>query len=94
MTFLPQFVSPSDPYAAGKLMFLGLMFVVVSTPISLALIWSAGSISTFLEALAEGDACRRLPVRRRDGSLRRPPHPRPGEIGGSARPAPRPATIQ
>lgn len=49
VTFLPQFVSPNDPHAAGKLLFLGLMFVVASTPISLGLIWSAGSISGFLK---------------------------------------------
>ncbi|HWJ73974.1 MAG TPA: LysE family translocator [Kaistia sp.] len=49
VTFLPQFVSPGDPHAAGKLMFLGILFVVVATPISLALIWFAGSIATFLK---------------------------------------------
>lgn len=49
VTFLPQFVSTSDPHAAGKLMFLGLMFVVVATPISIAMIWFAGSLATFLK---------------------------------------------
>lgn len=49
VTFLPQFVTPSDPHAAGKLIFLGLMFVVVATPISIAMIWSAGSLATFLK---------------------------------------------
>jgi len=49
VTFLPQFVTPSDPNAAGKLIFLGLMFVVVATPISIAMIWSAGSLATFLK---------------------------------------------
>lgn len=49
VTFLPQFVSPGDPHASGKLLFLGVLFVVVATPISLALIWSAGSIASFLK---------------------------------------------
>jgi threonine/homoserine/homoserine lactone efflux protein len=49
VTFLPQFVTPTDPHAAGKLLFLGLMFVVVATPISIAMIWSAGSLASFLK---------------------------------------------
>ncbi|WEK51646.1 MAG: LysE family translocator [Candidatus Kaistia colombiensis] len=49
VTFLPQFVSPTDLHAAGKLLFLGLMFVVVATPISIAMIWSAGSLASFLK---------------------------------------------
>ncbi len=38
VTFLPQFVSASDPAAAGKLMFLGLEFVIVSLPIVIAIV--------------------------------------------------------
>ncbi len=38
VTFLPQFVSASDPAAAGKLMFLGFEFVVVSLPIVIAIV--------------------------------------------------------
>lgn len=49
VTFLPQFVSPGDPHASGKLLSLGLMFVVVATPISLVMIWFAGSISNGLK---------------------------------------------
>ncbi|MCX5495683.1 LysE family translocator [Kaistia dalseonensis] len=49
LTFLPQFVSPADPHAAGKLMFLGVFFVIVATPISLVMIWFAGSIAHFLK---------------------------------------------
>lgn len=49
VTFLPQFVTPTDPHAASKLLFLGLMFVVVATPISIAMIWSAGSLASFLK---------------------------------------------
>lgn len=45
LTFLPQFVSPSDPYASYKLFILGLLFVVVATPITCAMILSAGSLA-------------------------------------------------
>ena len=42
VTFLPQFVSPGDPHAAKKLLFLGLSFVVFNIPVCLPLILSAG----------------------------------------------------
>jgi len=32
LTFLPQFISVSDPRAAGKLMFLGLFFIALGIP--------------------------------------------------------------
>jgi threonine/homoserine/homoserine lactone efflux protein len=38
VTFLPQFVSASDPHAGAKLMFLGLYFVALSVPICALLI--------------------------------------------------------
>ena len=38
LTFLPQFVSASDPHAGAKLMFLGLYFIVLAVPICIALI--------------------------------------------------------
>jgi threonine/homoserine/homoserine lactone efflux protein len=38
VTFLPQFVSASDPHAGAKLMFLGLYFVALSVPICAVLI--------------------------------------------------------
>jgi len=41
LTFLPQFVSASDPHAGGKLMFLGLYFIVLAVPICLVLIVAA-----------------------------------------------------
>ncbi len=49
ITFLPQFVSPSDPDAAPKLFFLGVMFVVVATPITLLMIAFAGSLASLLK---------------------------------------------
>jgi threonine/homoserine/homoserine lactone efflux protein len=41
LTFLPQFVSASDPHAGGKLMFLGLYFIALGIPICIALIMLA-----------------------------------------------------
>ncbi len=38
LTFLPQFVSASDPHAGAKLMFLGLYFIALGIPICFALI--------------------------------------------------------
>lgn len=49
VTFLPQFVSASDPYAAYKFVFLGAMFVVVATPFCVGLILSADQIAQFLK---------------------------------------------
>ena len=41
LTFLPQFVSASDPHAGCKLMFLGLYFIVLAIPICFMLIVAA-----------------------------------------------------
>ncbi len=49
VTFLPQFVSAGDPHAAGKMLFLGLFFIVVNVPVCLALIFSAGGIAALLK---------------------------------------------
>jgi threonine/homoserine/homoserine lactone efflux protein len=49
MTFLPQFISASDPHAPSKLMFLGIMFIVVSLPIVTPLIWGADRFSGYLK---------------------------------------------
>ena len=41
VTFLPQFVDAQDPHAAGKLLFLGIYFVVFSYPLAVLLILGA-----------------------------------------------------
>jgi threonine/homoserine/homoserine lactone efflux protein len=46
LTFLPQFVSASDPHAGGKLMFLGLYFIVLAIPICIVLILAAERFTT------------------------------------------------
>lgn len=48
MTFLPQFISVSDPNATGKLFFLGVMFVVIATPMMVPMILAAGQFSNWL----------------------------------------------
>jgi threonine/homoserine/homoserine lactone efflux protein len=50
ITFLPQFVSASDPHVTGKLLFLGLYFVVLNTPLSALLIWGAEKVVVWLKA--------------------------------------------
>ncbi|MGA0595053.1 LysE family translocator [Enterovirga sp. CN4-39] len=41
VTFLPQFVNPGNANAAGQLLFLGLYFVVFSTPLAALLVLGA-----------------------------------------------------
>ncbi len=48
VTFLPQFVSARDPDAAGKLAFLGLYFMVVSLPITSAMVFTADRFAAAL----------------------------------------------
>ena len=50
ITFLPQFVSATDPHVAGKLLFLGLYFVVINTPLAALLIWGAEKVVVWLKA--------------------------------------------
>ncbi|MBS1167461.1 MAG: rhtB 5 [Proteobacteria bacterium] len=50
LTFLPQFVEPGDPAARGKLMFLGLWFLAVSTLSMLPLILGASGVAAFFKA--------------------------------------------
>lgn len=48
VTFLPQFVSRTDPNAAGKLLFLGMEFLVLSIPIVIAIVWAAEWVADIL----------------------------------------------
>ena len=36
VTFLPQFIDAQDPHASGKLLFLGIYFVVLTSPLARA----------------------------------------------------------
>lgn len=48
VTFLPQFVSATDPYAAFKLMFLGLYLIALALPSCAVLILLADRISSLV----------------------------------------------
>jgi threonine/homoserine/homoserine lactone efflux protein len=50
ITFLPQFVSAHDPHVTGKLLFLGLYFVVINLPLSFFMILGAEKLVTWLKA--------------------------------------------
>jgi threonine/homoserine/homoserine lactone efflux protein len=50
ITFLPQFVSATDPHVTGKLLFLGLFFVLINIPLSVAMIWVAERLVQWLKA--------------------------------------------
>jgi threonine/homoserine/homoserine lactone efflux protein len=49
VTFLPQFISASDPNAAGKLAFLGVYMVIFSAPIAALMILGAERVVTSLK---------------------------------------------
>lgn len=49
MTFLPQFVSASDPDAPAKLFFLGALFIPLSLPITIPMVIAADSFSALLK---------------------------------------------
>lgn len=48
MTFLPQFVSASDPHAPQKLFFLGLLFIPLSLPVTAPMVIAADGFSKLL----------------------------------------------
>ena len=49
VTFLPQFVSAGDPYAARKLVFLGLYFVLFNLPLCALLVLGADRVLALLK---------------------------------------------
>lgn len=49
MTFLPQFVTASDPHVTGKLIFLGLWAILAGMPINAAIVFVAERLSTWLQ---------------------------------------------
>jgi threonine/homoserine/homoserine lactone efflux protein len=50
ITFLPQFVSAHDPHVTGKLLFLGLYFVVINIPGAFLIILGAEKLVLWLKA--------------------------------------------
>jgi threonine/homoserine/homoserine lactone efflux protein len=49
MTFLPQFVSAHDPHAPGKLLFLGLLVIPLSLPITTPMVLVADGVASLLK---------------------------------------------
>jgi len=49
LTFLPQFVSASDPDAVGKLFFLGFLTVLIAIPINVGFVLTANRIAGLLK---------------------------------------------
>ena len=50
MTFLPQFVSAGDPAAPAKMAFLGVMFVVLTVPLLVLMIFGADRLAETLKS--------------------------------------------
>ncbi|WP_445501274.1 LysE family translocator [Microvirga sp. G4-2] len=48
VTFLPQFVDSADPHASDKLLFLGLYFIALSTPMGAIMILGAEKVIALL----------------------------------------------
>lgn len=49
MTFLPQFVTASDPDVTGKLIFLGLWSILLSLPLGVGIVYGADFMSNWLQ---------------------------------------------
>jgi threonine/homoserine/homoserine lactone efflux protein len=49
MTFLPQFVTASDPHVTGKLIFLGFWAILAGMPINLMIVIVAEGLSAWLQ---------------------------------------------
>jgi threonine/homoserine/homoserine lactone efflux protein len=49
ITFLPQYVSETDPNLTAKLLFLGIYFVVINIPLSIVMILGAEKFVTWLK---------------------------------------------
>ncbi len=49
MTFLPQFVRVNDPHVTGKLIFLGLLSIVIALPIAIIVVLGANGLADWLK---------------------------------------------
>ncbi|MCY0092738.1 LysE family translocator [Hoeflea ulvae] len=48
MTFLPQFVSVNDPHVTGKLIFLGVLSILIALPIAIIVVLGANGLADWL----------------------------------------------
>jgi len=49
MTFLPQFVSVKDPHVTGKLIFLGVLSIIIALPIAIVVVLGANGLADWLK---------------------------------------------
>lgn len=49
MTFLPQFVTASDPAVTHKLLFLGFFFILIGMPVNMLVVLAADGLSSWLQ---------------------------------------------
>lgn len=49
MTFLPQFVSVNDPHVTGKLIFLGVLSIIIALPIAIVVVLGANGLAAWLK---------------------------------------------
>jgi threonine/homoserine/homoserine lactone efflux protein len=67
MTFLPQFVRVNDPHVTGKLIFLGVLSILIALPVAIVVVLGAHGLADWLkrkpQAQAAGDARRGLCLR-------------------------------
>lgn len=50
VTFLPQFIDAGDPHASGKLMFLGVLFLVIGVPTNILVVLIAERVTGFMQS--------------------------------------------
>lgn len=48
MTFLPQFVRVDDPHVTGKLIFLGVLSIVIALPVAVLVVFGANGLADWL----------------------------------------------
>jgi threonine/homoserine/homoserine lactone efflux protein len=49
MTFLPQFVTATDPHVTGKLVFFGIFFIAIGMPVNLIVVLAADRLANLLQ---------------------------------------------
>jgi threonine/homoserine/homoserine lactone efflux protein len=49
MTFLPQFVRVNDPHVTGKLIFLGVLSIVIALPVAIVVVVGANGLADWLK---------------------------------------------
>jgi threonine/homoserine/homoserine lactone efflux protein len=49
MTFLPQFVTATDPHVTGKLVFFGIFFIAIGIPVNLIVVLAADRLANWLQ---------------------------------------------